>query len=89
MPSKKKKYNSRFPPARIKRIMQADEEVGKVAAVVPVIICKLLSPKPAGLPCSDFLFAARTLEIFVESLLRKASDVTRSRNARTLTPAHL
>lgn len=43
MPSKKKKYNSRFPPARIKRIMQADEEVGKVAAVVPVIICKLMS----------------------------------------------
>ena len=43
MPSKKKKYNSRFPPARIKKIMQADEEVGKVAAVVPVIICKLFS----------------------------------------------
>lgn len=40
MPSKKKKYNSRFPPARIKKIMQADEEVGKVAAVVPVIICE-------------------------------------------------
>lgn len=40
MPSKKKKYNARFPPARIKKIMQADEEVGKVAAVVPVIICK-------------------------------------------------
>jgi hypothetical protein len=40
MPSKKKKYNARFPPARIKKIMQADEEVGKVAAVVPVIICE-------------------------------------------------
>ena len=41
MPSKKKKYNARFPPARIKKIMQADEDVGKVAAVVPVIICEL------------------------------------------------
>ncbi|CAF92634.1 unnamed protein product [Tetraodon nigroviridis] len=29
MPSKKKKYNSRFPPARIKKIMQTDEEIGK------------------------------------------------------------
>uniref|UniRef100_A0A3B3S060 DR1-associated protein 1 (negative cofactor 2 alpha) n=1 Tax=Paramormyrops kingsleyae TaxID=1676925 RepID=A0A3B3S060_9TELE len=38
MPSKKKKYNSRFPPARIKKIMQTDEEIGKVAAAVPVII---------------------------------------------------
>lgn len=41
MPSKKKKYNARFPPARIKKIMQSDEEVGKVAQVVPIIICKL------------------------------------------------
>ncbi|KAA0723988.1 Dr1-associated corepressor [Triplophysa tibetana] len=41
MPSKKKKYNSRFPPARIKKIMQTDEEIGKVAAAVPVIICIL------------------------------------------------
>ena len=40
MPSKKKKYNSRFPPARIKKIMQSDDEVGKVASVVPIIICK-------------------------------------------------
>ena len=68
MPSKKKKYNARFPPvslvyvrglscrdshgkaftlysfqfqARIKKIMQTDEDVGKVAAAVPVIICIL------------------------------------------------
>lgn len=41
MPCKKKKYNSRFPPARIKKIMQSDDEVGKVAAVVPIIICKM------------------------------------------------
>lgn len=29
--------------ARIKKIMQTDEEVGKVAAAVPVIICILTS----------------------------------------------
>ncbi|CAG5136018.1 unnamed protein product [Candidula unifasciata] len=40
--SKKKKYNARFPPARIKKIMQTDEEVGKVAAAVPVIISRAL-----------------------------------------------
>ena len=40
VPCKKKKYNSRFPPARIKKIMQSDDEVGKVAAVVPIIICE-------------------------------------------------
>ncbi|XP_071834540.1 uncharacterized protein [Apostichopus japonicus] len=42
MPNKKKKFNARFPPARIKKIMQTDEEVGKVAAAVPVLISKAL-----------------------------------------------
>ncbi|KAM7342996.1 negative cofactor 2 alpha isoform 1-T2 [Cochliomyia hominivorax] len=42
MPSKKKKYNARFPAGRIKKIMQSDEEVGKVAQAVPVIISRTL-----------------------------------------------
>lgn len=70
MPSKKKKYNARFPPARIKKIMQTDEEIGKVAAAVPVII-------------------SRALELFLESLLTKACQVTQSRNAKTMTTSHL
>ncbi|XP_041099236.1 dr1-associated corepressor isoform X3 [Polyodon spathula] len=70
MPSKKKKYNARFPPARIKKIMQTDEEIGKVAAAVPVII-------------------SRALELFLESLLTKACQVTQSRNAKTMTSSHL
>uniref|UniRef100_H2M651 Dr1-associated corepressor n=1 Tax=Oryzias latipes TaxID=8090 RepID=H2M651_ORYLA len=70
MPSKKKKYNARFPPARIKKIMQTDEEIGKVAAAVPVII-------------------SRALELFLESLLTKACQVTQSRNAKTMTMSHL
>ncbi|XP_068116049.1 dr1-associated corepressor [Hyperolius riggenbachi] len=70
MPSKKKKYNARFPPARIKKIMQTDEEIGKVAAAVPVII-------------------SRALELFLESLLKKACQVTQSRCAKTMTTSHL
>jgi Histone-like transcription factor (CBF/NF-Y) and archaeal histone len=35
-------WKSRFPVARIKKIMQADEDVGKVAQVTPVAICTLL-----------------------------------------------
>jgi len=31
---------TKFPVARIKRIVQADEDVGKVAQVTPVVICK-------------------------------------------------
>ncbi|XP_050555859.1 uncharacterized protein LOC118276802 [Spodoptera frugiperda] len=70
MPSKKRKYNARFPAGRIKKIMQTDEEVGKVAQAVPIII-------------------SRTLELFVESLLSKAMQVTMARNAKTLSPSHV
>lgn len=49
MPNKKKKFNARFPPARIKKIMQKDEEVGKVAAAVPVLISKALEHFIQGL----------------------------------------
>uniref|UniRef100_A0A8W4FBJ4 Dr1-associated corepressor n=1 Tax=Sus scrofa TaxID=9823 RepID=A0A8W4FBJ4_PIG len=59
-----------LPQARIKKIMQTDEEIGKVAAAVPVII-------------------SRALELFLESLLKKACQVTQSRNAKTMTTSHL
>ncbi|XP_044040874.1 dr1-associated corepressor isoform X7 [Siniperca chuatsi] len=102
MPSKKKKYNARFPPARIKKIMQTDEEIGKVAAAVPVIICilpaKYLHCKFQGCDhltqtcCIIISFtetSARALELFLESLLTKACQVTQSRNAKTMTTSHL
>ena len=34
---------TKFPVARIKRIMQADDDVGKVAQVTPTAVCKSLS----------------------------------------------
>ena len=33
---------TKFPVARIKRIMQADEDVGKVAQATPTAVCKYL-----------------------------------------------
>ncbi|KAF2001491.1 histone-fold-containing protein [Amniculicola lignicola CBS 123094] len=36
------KITSHFPVARIKRIMQADDDVGKVAQVTPVVVSKAL-----------------------------------------------
>uniref|UniRef100_A0A3Q3Q620 Transcription factor CBF/NF-Y/archaeal histone domain-containing protein n=1 Tax=Monopterus albus TaxID=43700 RepID=A0A3Q3Q620_MONAL len=38
MPGQKRKYNVRFPPSRIKKIMQKDTQVGRIAMAVPVII---------------------------------------------------
>ena len=38
----KMEIRTKFPVARIKRIMQADEDVGKVSQVTPVAMCMLL-----------------------------------------------
>ncbi|XP_077945414.1 dr1-associated corepressor isoform X3 [Gasterosteus aculeatus] len=40
MSGHKRKYNVRFPPSRIKKIMQKDPEVGRIATAVPVIISR-------------------------------------------------
>ncbi|XP_074548452.1 dr1-associated corepressor [Halichoeres trimaculatus] len=42
MPGQKRRYNVRFPPGRIKKIMQKDAEVGRIAVAVPVIISRVL-----------------------------------------------
>ncbi|XP_076002807.1 dr1-associated corepressor [Genypterus blacodes] len=42
MPAQKRRYNVRFPPNRIKKIMQKDTEVGRIAMAVPVIISRAL-----------------------------------------------
>ncbi|VFR02964.1 unnamed protein product [Cuscuta campestris] len=38
----KKRLDTRFPAARIKKIMQADEDVGKIANAVPLLMSKAL-----------------------------------------------
>lgn len=52
-----------FPPApqaRIKKIMQTDEEIGKVAAAVPVIICILMDQRHRGHPTMDIGVSPRS-----------------------------
>ena len=39
---------TKFPVARIKRIMQADEDVGKVAQVTPTAVCKFAQSLPSA-----------------------------------------
>ncbi|XP_013765137.1 dr1-associated corepressor isoform X4 [Pundamilia nyererei] len=42
MSGQKRRYNVRFPARRIKKIMQKDAEVGRMAMAVPVIISRAL-----------------------------------------------
>ncbi|KAI9723339.1 MAG: hypothetical protein M1812_001223 [Candelaria pacifica] len=61
---------TKFPVARIKRIMQADEDVGKVAQVTPVVVSK-------------------ALELFMISLVCKASEAANERSSKRVTATHL
>ena len=61
---------TKFPVARIKRIMQADEDIGKVAQATPTA-------------------AAKALELFMTSLVIKASGAARNANSKRITAQHL
>ncbi|KAJ1970309.1 hypothetical protein IWQ62_000036 [Dispira parvispora] len=66
----RKKHKTKFPVARIKKIMQMDEDVGKMAQATPVLV-------------------AKSLEIFVQSLIDRSCDETRARNSKRMSSAHL
>ncbi|KAI9489104.1 hypothetical protein BDB00DRAFT_845196 [Zychaea mexicana] len=92
----KKKYKTKFPVARIKKIMQLDEDVGKVAQATPVLICKFISSArpPPPFKVSEVFFllivkSAKALELFMQSLIDQACQETRQRNAKRLSAAHL
>jgi Dr1-associated corepressor len=73
-------WKSRFPVARIKKIMQADEDVGKVAQVTPVAIC--ISP-------SRRANVAKALELFMDRIIKAVANETKARGAKKVTPSHL
>jgi hypothetical protein len=41
-------HRPQFPTARIKKIMQEDEEIGKVAAGAPIVICESSAPSSSS-----------------------------------------
>lgn len=44
-----REIKTRFPVARIKRLMQSDDEIGKVAQATPIVVAKALELFMAGL----------------------------------------
>ncbi|KAI0665568.1 histone-fold-containing protein [Trametes maxima] len=70
---KNKNKTTKFPVARIKRIMQKDEEVGKVAQATPVVICEY----------------SKALELFLAMIVEEASNVTVDRGSKRVEAYHL
>ena len=80
---------TKFPVARIKRIMQADEDVGKVAQVTPVAVCES-GPMSVNVDSADEMcLTAKALELFMISLVTKAATEAKSRSSKRVTAAHL
>jgi hypothetical protein len=94
---------TKFPVARIKRIMQADEDVGKVAQVTPIAVCMYL-PNSALLVANLgsraktkkkkrtrtlTMYIAKALELFMISLVTKAAQEAKDRNSKRVTASHL
>jgi Dr1-associated corepressor len=80
--------------ARIKRLMQADEDVGKISQATPVLIGRpQLSSTELVYNILNYhetrWLAGRALELFLQKMCTKACAIAQSRQAKALTPAHM
>lgn len=83
---------TKFPVARIKRIMQADEDVGKVAQVTPTAVCEFACSLPTQTRqnhTDNFHLIAKALELFMISVVTKAANEARAKQSKRVTAAHL
>jgi hypothetical protein len=81
---------TKFPVARIKRIMQADEDVGKVAQATPTAVCEstlLFIMWFSSWP--PWELEAKALELFMITLVTKAATEASNRQSKRVTAAHL
>ncbi|KAF9221122.1 histone-fold-containing protein, partial [Gyrodon lividus] len=86
---KTKNKQTKFPVARIKKIMQKDEEVGKVAQATPVVICEPRKHERVPLTTSPLFHPAKALELFLAMIVEEASKVTVERGAKKVEAYHL
>ncbi|KAJ3180490.1 H2A super protein [Geranomyces variabilis] len=69
-----KRYKTKFPVARIKKIMRTDDDVGKVAQVTPVLISKAL----------ELFMATLIQETCKEARARQAKKLTPAHLKQTI-----
>lgn len=90
---------TKFPVARIKRIMQADEDVGKVAQVTPTAVCEFVQSSSRDHMIIDFcahsahtdrvLFfseSVRTVHDFSRDEIGSGSKIKRLKASNSSTP---
>lgn len=80
---------TKFPVARIKRIMQADEDVGKVAQATPTAVCKSLHFHHDSTDSFSDVRLAKALELFMITLVSKGAAEARANNSKRVSAQHL
>jgi hypothetical protein len=79
---------TKFPTARIKRIMQADEDVGKVAQVTPVVM-GMFSYSSLSLSCLLTRSVAKALELFMIRLISASAANAKQRGSKRVLSQHM
>jgi hypothetical protein len=79
---------SAFPASRIKRIIQADEDVGKVAQATPIAVCALCSIL-CTLSAKLNLITAKAVELFIAELTQAAAGEARTAGSKKLAVHHM
>lgn len=79
---------TKFPTARIKRIMQADEDVGKVAQVTPVVMGMHFLSLYLSLSLLTH-FVAKALELFMIRLISASAGVAKQRGSKRVLSQHM
>ena len=65
-------------------MMQSDDDVGRVRAEAPIVMCTLVGhDKILSSP------SAHVLESFIEQLVQQATDLALADKAKTLQPGHV
>lgn len=83
---------SKFPVARIKKIMQTNEDVGKVAQATPVVVCESDGAFPTLESAGQLrreCVTAKALEMFMQSIVDETVRQARDKGSRKLTSQHL
>ena len=84
----------RFPAARIKKMMQVDEDVGRIAAGVPPLVCaRPAYPEPTHTcgrsECAAAARTAKCLELFGAELLEKATAAASREESKCVQVCHM
>ncbi len=69
--------------------MQSDDDVGRVRAEAPIVLCLFLHSRDVLWPAVGLTFAAFALEQFIKQLVENSTKIALAEGAKTLQPLHM